>query len=194
MNCLTPAGYEWVVLTAAGRGAVSWGGLGDEHTINPVCLEHKSARCTSSEARKWEPWSQVNRPESTGAKEQLWGPALHSPGLGCQRVRWQASQESSLTFMVLCGLGKKINAGQGRDPFSQWPGQCSRCHGTRQSFQGGWMLLAPSHSAEVRKRPLSCPLATPRAADVWVPWQKHGAAGQSTWIPGPALPLNHGMM
>lgn len=29
-------GYEWVVLTAAGRGAVSWGGMGDEHAINPL--------------------------------------------------------------------------------------------------------------------------------------------------------------
>lgn len=33
--CLS-TGYEWVVLTAAGRGAVSWGGMGDEHAVNPL--------------------------------------------------------------------------------------------------------------------------------------------------------------
>lgn len=73
-------------MTAAGRGAESWGGKGDEHTINPVCLEHISEGCTSSEARKLELWSQVNRPESTGAEKQLCGPSIHSLGLGLQSL------------------------------------------------------------------------------------------------------------
>ena len=51
---------------------------------SPVCPEHKSEGCTGSEARKLELWSQVNRPESTGAEKQLCDPTIHSLGLGLQ--------------------------------------------------------------------------------------------------------------
>lgn len=38
------AGYEWVVLTAVGRGAKSLGGMGDEHAINPLSAESINLR------------------------------------------------------------------------------------------------------------------------------------------------------
>lgn len=75
--------------------------------------------------------------------------------------------------MVLCGLGKKINAGKGGTPSCSGWGKGSQCHGSRQSFQGGRTLLAPSHSREVRKRLLSCPFASPRVTDGWVLGRKH---------------------
>lgn len=60
---------------------LGWDGWWTCHKF-PVCLQHKSKGCTSSEARKWEQRSQVNRPESTGVKKQLLWPCRPQPWAG----------------------------------------------------------------------------------------------------------------
>lgn len=84
--------------------------------------------------------------------------------------------------------------GKGGTPSCSGRGKCSQRHGTRQSFQGGWTLLAPASSGGVRTRPLSWPIATPQPADGWVFWWKYGAASWGTCLPGPSLPLNCDMI
>lgn len=134
---------------------------------SPVCPEHKSEGCTGSEARKLELWSQVNRPESTGAEKQLCDPTIHSLGLGLQ------SPMTGFLGVIFdfCGFVRS--------------GKENKCR-TRVGFLlvvAGQLLTAPWHLAEFpdcSELLASSPSREVRRVAPWVTgrhvlWRKHRA-------------------
>ena len=129
---------------------------------SPVCPEHKSEGCTGSEARKLELWSQVNRPESTGAEKQLCDPTIHSLGKGDPCTTLTAH---------FCGFVRS--------------GKENKCR-TRVGFLlvvAGQLLTAPWHLAEFpdcSELLASSPSREVRRVALWVTgrhvlWRKHRA-------------------
>lgn len=122
-------------------------------------------------------------------QKQLCGPAIHSRGLGFQSqmagflgvisdfygfVRFGKENKCRVRAGLLAAAGANAHSAMA-------PGRVSRV------ARHCWLLLPLEKGGKGR-------LAAPQVTGRQVPWIEHGAANQSPWIPGLALPLTGDMI